>query len=359
MAGRDSDSVFPDDRNVVLTNYGRTAFEAVLRLRELRGSTVLFPALLCRDGFERIAREYDLTPVFVDVDPRTYHADFGQARRAARKADAAVLVHAFGVPADGDRWRALAAERDLTVIEDCARALGASVNGRPVGSVGEFAIYSLRKVSPARQGGALATAVDPDRIDLGAPTYDPTDAYALLPERQRRSLERAYAATNTISSVLNTVQFFSGTQTVSDSGAEAAPEPRGLDLINAAAFCTYLLRGLDERIERNVAAARRIRSRLEPLGFEFQAMRGTSPRHFLAMEVPGDRDAMVDRLRDAGIVARTFWDPPLVAAYERLSAYPNAERVATNGLQLPLVEMTDAEVRTALDVLIEAAPDGG
>jgi dTDP-4-amino-4,6-dideoxygalactose transaminase len=344
--------LFPDTRNVVLTNYGRAAFEKVLQIEDLSGGSVILPALLCREGFESLVREYDLDPVFVDIDPETYHPDFERAAAAAPEADAILLPHTFGVPADGPRWRALSEAFDLTLIEDCARSLGATLNGRPLGGYGEFAIYSLRKVTPAMGGGALATTSDPSAIDLGPATYDPKNAYPLVPDRLQGAAKLAYER------LLKPEASATENEDAEVSDDPSPVQPRGIDGITALVLLVHLRRGFRDRIAQNTAAARRVRSALEPLGVEFQTVRGTSPFHFLGMTVPGNRDEMVERMRDDGIVARRFWQPPLVSVLGdgRLSAYPNAEALVESGLQLPLVEMDDAEVETAIDVVREAIP---
>ena len=56
---------------------------------------------------------------------------------------AIIVVHLAGWPADMDPILALAAERDLVVIEDCAQAHGATYKGRPVGSMGHAGAFFL------------------------------------------------------------------------------------------------------------------------------------------------------------------------------------------------------------------------
>jgi dTDP-4-amino-4,6-dideoxygalactose transaminase len=341
--------LFPDTRNVVLTNYGRAAFEKVLQIEELSGGTIILPALLCREGFESLVREYDLDLTFVDIDPETYHPDFESAAAASPDADACLLPHTFGVPADGPRWRALSEAFDLTLIEDCARSLGATLNGQPLGGYGEFAIYSLRKVTPAMSGGALATTIDPSDIDLGPAIYDLKNAYPLVPDLLEGAAKLAYER------LLKSRTSAGGTESSGTSDHPSSVRPRGIDGITALVLLAHLRGGIRERIARNAAAARRVRSVLEPLGVEFQTVRGTSPFHFLGMTVPDNRDEIVERMRDVGIVARRFWQPPLVSVLDegRLSDYPNAQTLVETGLQLPLVEMDDAAVETAIDIIRE------
>src|SRR5439155_7609269 len=55
--------------------------------------------------------------------------------------------------ADGIRYREFCDRHGLVMIEDCARALGASTGGALVGSFGHYALFSLPKCTPVREGG--------------------------------------------------------------------------------------------------------------------------------------------------------------------------------------------------------------
>jgi perosamine synthetase len=101
------------------------------------------------------------TPVFADVDPLTYNLDAASAERAITSATKAIMpVHQLGLPADMDPLLALAARHDLEVIEDAACAIGASYRGRPIGSLGPLACFSLhpRKVITTGEGGMIAVS---------------------------------------------------------------------------------------------------------------------------------------------------------------------------------------------------------
>ena len=105
------------------------------------------------------------TPVFVDVDPDSYLIDLDRIEAALTPATRALLpVHLFGRPVDMERVNAIAAERGLLVIEDCAQATGARWAGRPVGSwgdVGCFSFFPTKNLGAAGDGGAV-TCRDPE-----------------------------------------------------------------------------------------------------------------------------------------------------------------------------------------------------
>ena len=103
------------------------------------------------------------TPVFVDIDPRTYNLDPELAERAVGPRTKAIMpVHQIGLPADMDAFLELARRHDLAIVEDAACAIGATYKGRPIGSLGPPTCFSLhpRKVITTGEGGMI-TVQDP------------------------------------------------------------------------------------------------------------------------------------------------------------------------------------------------------
>jgi dTDP-4-amino-4,6-dideoxygalactose transaminase len=104
------------------------------------------------------------TPVFADVDPRTFNLDPDAAERAITDATQAIMpVHQLGLPADMDRFLALADRYGVALVEDAACAIGATYRSRPIGSLGPLACFSLhpRKVITTGEGGMIAVQ-DPE-----------------------------------------------------------------------------------------------------------------------------------------------------------------------------------------------------
>ena len=100
------------------------------------------------------------TPVFADVTP-DYVLDPALAAAAVtRRSRAIIPVHLTGNPADMDAIGAIAKRHGLAVIEDAAQAVGAELNGRPVGSLGTtgcFSLFPLKNLGVAGDGGMLTT----------------------------------------------------------------------------------------------------------------------------------------------------------------------------------------------------------
>ncbi len=84
-------------------------------------------------------------PVFADLGAGTYNLDVADVqRRITPKTKAIIAVHLTGNPCDRDALKALADRHKLVLIEDCAQAWGARSRGRPIGTVGHFACFSLQ-----------------------------------------------------------------------------------------------------------------------------------------------------------------------------------------------------------------------
>jgi perosamine synthetase len=101
------------------------------------------------------------TPVFADIDPRTYNLDPAAAERAITPRTKAIMpVHQVGLPADMDAFLELGRRHGLEIVEDAACAVGASYRGSPIGSLGPLACFSLhpRKVITTGEGGMIAVA---------------------------------------------------------------------------------------------------------------------------------------------------------------------------------------------------------
>ena len=111
------------------------------------------------------------TPVFVDVDPRTFQLDpahlqarIDQVRAAGKLTPRMVIgVDLFGQPADWPALAAIAARENLITLDDCAQSFGASLSGRMLGTMADATATSFFPSKPLGaygDGGALFTESD-------------------------------------------------------------------------------------------------------------------------------------------------------------------------------------------------------
>jgi dTDP-4-amino-4,6-dideoxygalactose transaminase len=102
-------------------------------------------------------------PVFVDCDPRM-QMDVSKLRAAITPRTRAVLpVHWTGAPADVEGVIKVARDFDLPVVEDACPAVGASINGRHVGTFGKVNAFSMHPLKPLNvwgDGGIVVTNDD-------------------------------------------------------------------------------------------------------------------------------------------------------------------------------------------------------
>ncbi len=101
------------------------------------------------------------TPVFVDVDHDSQNITAETvAPLITNRTRAIIAVHLAGWPCDMDALNELAGKHEISVIEDCAQAHGATYKGRPVGSLGHVAAWSFcqdKIMTTGGEGGMVTT----------------------------------------------------------------------------------------------------------------------------------------------------------------------------------------------------------
>nr|WP_281416229.1 DegT/DnrJ/EryC1/StrS family aminotransferase [Deinococcus aestuarii] len=104
------------------------------------------------------------TPVFADIDPKTYNIDPAEVRRHITPRTRAIMpVHLYGNPCEMDEIMAIAEEHGLLVIEDCAQSFGARYRGKQTGTIGNVGAYSFfpsKNLGAFGDGGLLVTDDD-------------------------------------------------------------------------------------------------------------------------------------------------------------------------------------------------------
>ncbi len=100
------------------------------------------------------------TPIFVDIDPKTYNMNPELIEAAITPRTKAIMpVDQIGLAADLGPILEIAARHNLKIIEDAAPAIGASYNGQPIGSVSPVTCFSFhpRKSISTGEGGMITT----------------------------------------------------------------------------------------------------------------------------------------------------------------------------------------------------------
>lgn len=322
-------------RHMTFTTYGKGAFELAVVDARIAGKKILLPAFIPHD-FVGVLHRHDVTPLFADVDPTTAHLDLGAIPNdMLSEVAAVVLLHTFGLPADGSVFRKLADMHGLLLIEDCARALGAMHDGLPVGSHGDYAMYSLSKVAPVVRGGLL---VSREPVDASLPP-GPLGRQGMLNSLFLVRLP----GLRTIEGP--TITRLRGTSVYQvEVGLYKAPKVQALDRYSLRILDSFLS-GYPEVLKKRRSSAHALKQRLEPLGFTFQVDNGGHVYTALGAEVPDgvDRNKLRAFLKHQAINAFTLWSNPLgisSLAQEKWgvdpSAFPATRRLANRYIHFPV-----------------------
>jgi dTDP-4-amino-4,6-dideoxygalactose transaminase len=112
------------------------------------------------------------TPVFVDIDPRTFNMDAHKLEAAfTPRTKAVMVVHLFGQCADMTAVKAICHKRKVWLIEDAAQAIGSEWEGSRAGSMSDFGCFSFfpsKNLGAAGDGGMVVSqnAEFADRVRL-------------------------------------------------------------------------------------------------------------------------------------------------------------------------------------------------
>ena len=150
-------------KNAIAVSNGTASLHLALIALEIGpGDEVIVPAL----SYIATANVVELvgaTPIFVDINIDTFNIDVNLIETViTSKTKAIIPVHEFGLACEIEKVCSIASRHGLVVIEDAACALGATSNGKFVGSFGNIASFSFhpRKAITCGEGGILVTNDD-------------------------------------------------------------------------------------------------------------------------------------------------------------------------------------------------------
>jgi dTDP-4-amino-4,6-dideoxygalactose transaminase len=154
-------AAYAGHRFCIACGNGTDALEILLQAAGIGpGAEVLVPALTWIATGEAVTT-CGATPVFVDVLANHYTIDpAAAAAKVTSRTQAIIPVHLYGLPADMHEVMRIADKHGLFVLEDCAQAHGARLDGRPVGTFGHAASYSFypsKNLGAWGDAGAMAT----------------------------------------------------------------------------------------------------------------------------------------------------------------------------------------------------------
>jgi dTDP-4-amino-4,6-dideoxygalactose transaminase len=271
------------------------------------------------------------TPVFVDIDEKTYTMDPAGLERALTPRTKAILpVHLFGQMADMEPILAFAKQHRLHVLEDAAQAHGASNRGRRAGSIGVagcFSFYPGKNLGAFGEAGAVTTADDElaNRMRI------------LRDHGQSKKYDHGVIGWNC-----------------------------RMDGIQAAVL-QVKLRELDQNNAKRRKIAARYSQALDGMPHLVHPVidpNGVPVHHLYVIRVP-NRDAFMEELLQRGVATAIHYPIPvhLQGAYAYLGlgsgSFPVSERCAKEFVSLPMYpELSPAQVDAVIDAVMEVSGAG-
>lgn len=283
------------------------------------GDEVIVPSLTFI-ATVNVIRHVGATPVFAEIDARTFNLDLHDAERKITPRTKALLpVDQIGLPCDIDGANSLAQRYNIRVLDDAACAVASLNRGRPVGCLAEATVFSLhaRKVISTAEGGMITTNDDE------------------LARRLRILRHQGMSLSDFARHSMLPTEF--------ETYPEIGFNYRITD-IQAAIGLAQIAR-LDEILKARRTIADRYTEFLDssPLLQAPYVPAGLTPNWQsyqvrLRADAPLSRDEVMRRLTDAGVPTRrgvmaSHREPP----YKNMAAsLPVTERVADSTLQLPM-----------------------
>lgn len=306
---------------------GTSAITVALRSLGVKtGDEVITPANSFFATPEAIV-EVGATPIFVDCDPKTYALNIAQVKaKINAKTKAIIPVHLYGNPSPMEDIAKLAKDNNLFIIEDCAQGHLASLNGKAVGTFGEFGTFSFY---PGKNLGAYGDAgevITQDEKLLQTATMH-------INHGRTKKYEHDFCAGNF-----------------------------RMDGIQAA-ILSVKNKYISNWTENRIKAASFYDEYLKSKGFKvIERLEGAKcVYHLYPIEV-SNRDEVMKYLKDKGISSGIHYPIPLhmqpalkYLGYKE-GDFPESERIAKSMLSLPIFpEITEEQQKYVIDTFLEIA----
>jgi perosamine synthetase len=148
-----SDYLSPKGQSVAVESGTAAIHLALLALDIKKGDEVILPTYVCSAVLNAV-RYTGAVPVLSDIYGKNFNISYDEVcRKITRKTAALIIPHMYGIPADMQDLLDLG----VPVIEDCAQSIGAKINGKKTGTLGDIAIFSFyaTKLLTTAKGGAV------------------------------------------------------------------------------------------------------------------------------------------------------------------------------------------------------------
>lgn len=310
-------------KQFVFTDMARDAFKVIIEKMNLAGTTMMLPAYIC-DIFYPILKHYNITPVFLDIDLKTFHIKIEEIKNKITPEVKSILVcHAYGLSIDVKAVKAAVGE-GVVVIEDCAHNILA-------GNSGDVSFFSLYKQLPTLRGGMLVCPKD-WFIDLPKTSFSLRDLLSFL---------------NYFWPFAFVFKKFGSDYAKAHLRESKLTKPGGIIRASLSLFSDFF-EELKDSLEKRKRLALMFQKELERLGFEVQEPSG-NVFCYLSVLVPKvlveKRDEIVQELKRYHIFCTRIWSDKYVIILNKdvqkeyqinLAEFPNTLEAAQRVINFPL-----------------------
>ena len=260
-------------------------------------------------------RQSGAKPVFVDVNENALIDAINIKEVISSKTKAIIAVHLYGYPCDIEEIRKISDKYSVTIIEDCSQAHGASINGKKIGSMGDFSAFSFYPTKPLGAYG-----------DAGIICTNNLEKYELLKKLRFYGIEKDYIAeVNGYNSRMDEIQ---------------------------AAILNFKLKNLEENIKhrKNIAEIyykNLSREIFRPIPMPINS---NCSYYLVPFYFSEDRDLFQNTLRNYGVGTNVSYKNPihLMKAYEDLgyknNDLPKTESFCLHNISLPIFNSMPTEI---------------
>lgn len=323
------------------------------------GDAVFVPDFTFFSSAEVVSLE-GATPVFVDVDPRTYNMDARCLEDAIRcvhdqlelRPRAVIAVDLFGLPANFTDIKAVAKKEGMYVIEDGAQGFGGSIkmpkadgDGFELKRACSFGDISTTSFFPAKPLGCYGD---------GGAVFTDNDEWAALIDSYRVHGKGSFKYDNVrigLNSRLDTMQ-----AAILKVKLKAFKEHELTEVNRFAEYYTQLIEGMTKFLKKEV----RITTPYIPEGYS-----SSWAQYTIQLSVPSgngtfNREALQAKLKGKGIPSMVYYPTPMSqqTAFKEVHKYtltPNAQRLAKSVLSLPMHPyLTRQDIRFVAENLINS-----
>lgn len=347
-----------------MCNSGTSALHLALEaLKEVDGwdenTEVLVPAITFIATSNAVMHA-GMKPVFVDVDIHSYNMDPNEIERHITPNTKCIMpVHCFGMPCEMEKIAEIARRHHLRIIEDCAEAHFARIDGKPVGSYSDIMACSTYVAHTITTGvGGVACTSDPNLIEIlrsllahgRACTCErclASDGTQVCPKRLKTDMDRRFSF----------VRLGYSYRVGEIEGALGLAQLERVDEIMGARHrnAEYLIRGL-ECVEKYVQLPR------HPENIEHTYMMFPI---LLRPNSGKDRNEFIRFLESKNIETRPMLPLLNQPIYKEIfgdieKEYPNAEYINRNGFYIGCHHgLTEAELQYEIDAIVSYFRESG